>query len=105
MRNERDPWFPTCLEGDGHSIHFMPVRRRLSILRGNVLPNDQAVALADLLAEPCGSGGRGAHRRGFLQLKEYRPQRLRARPFFTVRNALTDKESIPGVGVGWPTLA
>src|ERR1044072_3789765 len=52
--NERDPWFLTC-EGDGHGIPFMPVRPRLSILRGNILRNDQAFALADLFAEPCGS--------------------------------------------------
>src|SRR3569833_1670443 len=57
-------------EGHGHGIHFMPVRRRLGTLRRNILPDDQAVALAHLLAEPCGSGARAAHSRGFLKLKE-----------------------------------
>src|SRR5688572_3644545 len=102
--HERDPWFLTR-EGDDHGISVMPMRRGLRILRGNVLPNDQAVTLADLPAEPCGSGVRGVQRRRFLKLKEHRPQRIRAHPFFTMRDAPTEEEMIPGGAVGWRTHA
>ena len=55
--------------------------------------------------ERCGSSVCGANRRGFLKLKEHRPQRIRAHPFFAVGDAPTEEEMIPGGAVGWRTLA